>query len=247
MVTKVDHVQTYFEQPEQYLSRRTFEIRIRAETVKEWVGRSEGLRILDIGCGDGSISLPLLTETTRITLLDLSSNMLSIARSKVPLEIAENVETINQDFSAAHFESQSFDLIVCIGVLAHVNSPAEFIAKIVSLLKPGGSIVIECTDASHILTRMFSLFRKVCGLWRPTTYPLNAVSSRDVTKMLERYCMHPKATFRYVAPFPGCHRLFSQESLQKYNRQIFGAPGTNRNGWLGNAYLGLFTSDRSTL
>jgi ubiquinone/menaquinone biosynthesis C-methylase UbiE len=245
MVTKVDHVQTYFEQPEQYLSRRTFEIRVRAETVKEWAERSGDMRILDIGCGDGSISLPLLTERTRITLLDLSSSMLSIARSKVPPEIAENVETINQDFSAAKFEPQSFDLIICIGVLAHVNSPADFIAKIVSLLKPGGSIVLECTDSRHILTRMFSLFRKVCGLWKPTTYPLNAVSSADITKILGRYQMQPKATFRYVAPFPGCHRLFSQEALYKHTRRIFGTQGINRNGWLGNAYLGLFTVKQS--
>src|SRR6267143_3126338 len=154
MLTKVDQVQSFFEQPQQYLSRRAFEIQIRAETVKELVARSNEKRILDIGCGDGSISLPLLTETTRITLLDLSSSMLAIARSKVPPQVAENVETINQDFAAAQFVPQSFDVVLCIGVLAHVTDPADFIAKMVSLLKPGGCIIVECTDSQHFLTRM---------------------------------------------------------------------------------------------
>jgi 2-polyprenyl-3-methyl-5-hydroxy-6-metoxy-1,4-benzoquinol methylase len=241
MVTKVDHVQTYFEQPEQYLSRRSFEILVRSETVREWAGNSGDMQVLDIGCGDGSISLPLLREATRITLLDLSSSMLSIAKAKVPLELAENVETVNQDFSTAQFKPRSFDLIICVGVLAHVNSPAEFIAKIVSLLKPGGRIIIECTDSRHMLTRMFLLFRKVCAVWKPTTYALNAVSSADITKILGRYQMYQKAKFRYVAPFPGCHKLLSQDSLYKLTRQVFKRPGTNQNGWLGNAYLGLFT------
>ena len=124
MVTKVDHVQTFFEQPQKYLSRRDYEIRLRAETVKESARNSGDMRILDIGCGDGSISCPL-TETTRLTLLDLSSSMLTIARSKVPSDFAENVVTINQNFMTAEFQPQSMDLILCIGVLAHVPSPEE--------------------------------------------------------------------------------------------------------------------------
>ena len=112
MATKVDQVQSFFEQPERYLSRRSFEIRIRAETVKELAERSGYTRILDIGCGDGSISLPLLSAKRFVTLLDLSSSMLSIAKSRVHPGIAENVETINQDFTTAQLKPKSFDLIL---------------------------------------------------------------------------------------------------------------------------------------
>ena len=241
MLTKVDQVQSFFEQPQRYLSRRAFEIQIRAETVKELVTRSNEIRILDIGCGDGSISLPLLTETTRVTLLDLSSSMLAIARSKVPPQFRENVETINQDFAAAKFDPQSFDVVLCIGVLAHVADPVDFIAKMVSLLKPGGSIIVECTDAQHILTRMVAFFAKAWGIFRPTSYALNAVSYSETTEILERYHLHSKSTFRYAAPLPGSYRLFSQGFLYKSTRQIFGTPSANRNSWLGNEYIGLFT------
>jgi SAM-dependent methyltransferase len=50
------------------------------ETVQELVRLSGDARVLDIGCGDGSISLPLLTGKTSLTLLDLSAKMLSIAK-----------------------------------------------------------------------------------------------------------------------------------------------------------------------
>jgi ubiquinone/menaquinone biosynthesis C-methylase UbiE len=241
MVTKVDHVQTFFEQPQKYLSRRDYEIRLRAETVKESASNSGDMRILDIGCGDGSISLPLLTDTTRLTLLDLSSSMLAIARSKVPSEFAENVVTINQNFMTAEFQPQSMDLILCIGVLAHVPSPEEFLSKIVSLLKPGGTIIVECTDSDHILTRMIVLFTRFWSLFRPTTYPLNKVSSSDVTNILARHHLKPTATLRFAAAIPGIYRIFSQATLYKLTRQIFGKMGANRNAWLGNEYIGLFT------
>jgi len=168
--------------------------------------------------------------------------MLSIAKSRVPPEIAENVETINQDFTTAQLKPKSFDLILCIGVLAHVTSPADFIAKMVSLLKPGGSIIVECTDSRHFLSRMVFLFYKGWGLLRPTTYSLNAISYSEIMKILGDYQLQPKAKFRYAAAIPGSYRLFSQGSLYKFTRHIFGTPSANRNAWLGNEYIGLFTS-----
>jgi ubiquinone/menaquinone biosynthesis C-methylase UbiE len=242
MDPKVNQVQSFFERPEQYLNRRSFEIRIRAETVRELVEHCDDMRILDIGCGDGSVSLPLLTQTTRLTLLDLSSNMLSIARSKIPRGAAQNIETLNQDFSTAQFEPQSFDLVLCVGVLAHVVSPADFIAKMLSLLRPGGSIILECTDSRHIFTRMFSLVRKVCGLCKPKNYPLNDISYSEIRGILERHRLQPKATFRYLAAFPGSHRLLSQKSLYLLTRRAFGTLSANRNIWLANECIGLFSS-----
>ena len=90
-LTHLDQVRSLFEEPEWYFSRRAFDIRIRVETVQELVRLSGDARILDIGCGDGSISVPLLTGKTSLTLLDLSAKMLSIAKSKVPPGLSRNV------------------------------------------------------------------------------------------------------------------------------------------------------------
>jgi 2-polyprenyl-3-methyl-5-hydroxy-6-metoxy-1,4-benzoquinol methylase len=251
--TKVERVRAVFEDPDWYFSRRAFDIRIRAETVQELVRLRDDARILDIGCGDGSISLPLLTKNSRITLLDLSNSMLSIAKSKVPAELAGNIETVHQDFMEAKFAPQSFDLILCIGLLAHVVSPDECIKKMVSLLKPDGSLIVECSDASHFVTRFLShvykvksLF-KVTGLFKakPQTYHLNAVTYSEIVEKLESHQLHAKSTYRYSVPPVGVHRIFSQATLYRINRGLFGRLKTNRNAWLGNEYLSLFSRNSS--
>ena len=43
------------------------------------------------------------------------------------------------------------------GVLAHVVSPQDLIAKIASVLKPGGTLILECTNGYHLLDRVNQL------------------------------------------------------------------------------------------
>ena len=50
--------------------------------------------ILDIGCGDGSLSLPLLDDRSRLTLLDFSEGMLERARQNIPPGMNTRVEIV---------------------------------------------------------------------------------------------------------------------------------------------------------
>ena len=95
--SKIAGVKSYFEKPSRYLSRQA-DIRIRMDTVKEFTAGANATHLLDIGCGDGSISLPFLNSQTHLTLLDLSSSMASIARSRVPRHLAGNVEVRSENF-----------------------------------------------------------------------------------------------------------------------------------------------------
>ena len=245
MGTKVEAVRSVFEQPDWYFSRRAYDIRIRAETVKQMANLREGASVLDVGCGDGSVSMPLLARNTQVTMLDLSSAMLALARSKVPAELSGNVQIINRDFMDVTFAPESFDLILCIGLLVHVVSPAALIAKMVASLKPNGNIIIECSDAHHFASRLFSEMHRLKSLFRRSKYHLNAVPYSEVVKMMGAYGFRPKSAYRYSTPPPGVNRLFSQENMYKLNRGFFGKLGADRNQWMGNEYITLFTRDGS--
>ena len=135
MGPRIERVKNFFDQPF-YLERSRRVIAIRSMIVQEFLGPIDHSQILDLGCGDGSLSIPLLRETNEVTMVDLSSRMLEIAASRIPAELRNRVQLINlplQDF----LPSTPYDVVLCIGVLAHVPSIEGAIEKIAQCLRPG--------------------------------------------------------------------------------------------------------------
>ena len=242
--SKVEAVRSFFEQPQGYLQGRRFDIRVRAETVQELVEGTECGRILDIGCGDGSISLPLLTEKNHITLLDLSTAMTTAARNSIPERLAGNVDVVNDDFMKANLKPHSYDLILCLGVLAHVDSPPEFLARLASLLTPGGRVILEFTDCKHVTGALTRFYQWLCALRKPRRYALNAITFSYVSRLLPSNHLKQVGCFRYSWPSaPLLLKYMSQDTRYKLIRQIYGNAHRNRRRWLGNAYICLLKSD----
>jgi 2-polyprenyl-3-methyl-5-hydroxy-6-metoxy-1,4-benzoquinol methylase len=237
VTTKTEQAKLFFETPERYLDRREFDIRIRTETVQQFIeGRTLG-RILDIGCGNAAISLPLLTSQRRLTLLDISSNMLATARRGIPSHLVNNVDIINEGFMTARLEPGVYDLVLCIGVLAHVDSPVDVIGKVAQLLKPGGCGILEFTDSYHFMGRAVVMYHRLLNSIRPTTYSLNQIHEREILEICSKCGLKATAFYRYCLPPPGAHRLFDQETLYRLTRLMFGPLYRNRNKWLGNEFI----------
>src|SRR5437773_215132 len=92
-------VKAYFDQPSRYLHHR-FNVAVRAEIVRDFLKDLTSCNILDIGCGNGAISLQFLSPTNKLTLMDLSSEMLGIARESTPQHLQANVTYLQQDFQS---------------------------------------------------------------------------------------------------------------------------------------------------
>jgi 2-polyprenyl-3-methyl-5-hydroxy-6-metoxy-1,4-benzoquinol methylase len=246
MNKKIEKVKDFFTQAEQYLHvKGSFNIQIRAEAVADFVGDECITSILDIGCGDGTISLPLLRQDNQLTLLDISSTMLSIASSHVPPHLLSNVKMVNEDFILAELHPQTYDLILCLGVLAHVDSPMNVIAKMVSLLKPSGSIIVQNSNSQH-LVRYLSYFYSVLrnSLLRTSLppnqylYALNQLSDTKLMKTFRSHGLKLRRSYRYNVHIPGTGRLFPSDfkynkQMYKIVRKIYGNTMNNRLSWLG--------------
>ena len=245
--SKVREVRSFFEDPKRYLRLRGFDVKLRAETVQEMTDGLAFQSALDIGCGDGTISLPLLKAGYRLTLLDLSTGMTRLASSIVPAGLERNVEFVNEDFMKANLAPDSFDLVICIGLLAHVDSPADFLTKVGQVLKPGGALILEFSDCNHLTSRVLRAYQRICELRKPRPYPLNFLSARRVRQLLESRQLRLKSQFRYgLPPFPFINKRLTQDSLYSMVRRVFGNAKRNRNTLLGNEYILLLTNERSS-
>jgi cyclopropane fatty-acyl-phospholipid synthase-like methyltransferase len=236
--SKSDYVRQVFENAPHYLKSRRVDIRFRIEAVKRLASSIVWQRLLDIGCGDGSISLQLLTPASHLTLLDLSASMVSFAKKNVPDGLAGNVEVRNENFMLASFDSEPFDLIVTVGVMAHVDSPDAFLAKIKGLLRPGGSLIIEFTDSRHFVGQLGRFWGRLKEIAAPARYPTNRLSFSDIAPLFEKHDFSLVSAFRYSRiPLPAIDRILSPEIQYRIARMIFGGPSNNRNAWLGNEYI----------
>ena len=126
--------------------------------------------------------------------------MLELARTKIPADRLKDVDVINESFITAELAPQSFDLIVCVGVLAHVDSPAAVIAEIARLAKPGGSVIMEFTDSFHFSSVPIVLYQNVLKLLRPAAVHAESLSRRRVIGLCHGNSLRESALYRYGFP-----------------------------------------------
>jgi ubiquinone/menaquinone biosynthesis C-methylase UbiE len=232
------HVRHVFENTTRYLKSRNVDIRVRIDTASSFASSLKRERVLDIGCGDGSISLQLLTPGSFFTLMDISSSMIATAKNNIPNKFVTNVETRNENFASASFDGTRFDLVVAVGVMAHVDSPDTFLGKIREVLQPGGSLILEFTDAYHFIGTIGRWWSWMKELVRPARYPTNKLSFADVKKLLKHHHLKTKAVFRYSRmPIPGFNIIVNHAREFKLVQTLFGRAMNNRNAWMGNEYI----------
>ena len=92
--------------------------------------------VIDVGCGTGLASRPLLENAFRVTGVDVSAPMLAKARERYP-----SGTWVEGSAEALPFEPHTFDAAISAQALHHVDR-AKAVAEIVRVLKPGALIGI---------------------------------------------------------------------------------------------------------
>jgi ubiquinone/menaquinone biosynthesis C-methylase UbiE/DNA-binding transcriptional ArsR family regulator len=99
-------------------------------------------RVVDLGTGSGRM-LTLLGRNAKMSVgLDLSQNMLNIARANVTKAGLDKVELRHGDIFATRLPAQSADLVMVHQVLHYLSDPAAAVAEAARLVMPGGRLLI---------------------------------------------------------------------------------------------------------
>ncbi len=102
-------------------------------------------KVLDIGCGVGRWSLWLSPQVDSIVGVDISSNMLEIAKKTAILSDITNIKFFVVDDSLKIFKDNEFDLVICVWVLKYImdlDKLTQMIKEICRVTKVGGHVVI---------------------------------------------------------------------------------------------------------
>ena len=94
---------------------------------------------LEIGCGKGEFSRRLAERSARVLALDLSPEMIRIARANSASQ--SNIEFQTADVTTYDLPTEGFDCIASIATLHHLPL-GEMLRKMKAALKPGGVLLI---------------------------------------------------------------------------------------------------------
>lgn len=142
-----------------------------------WIcANAHGKRILDVGCSQGIVAFLLGREGRQIVGIDSDVRSIEEASRYLTAEaehVQGNVSFVAADYLTHDFGKARFDTVVLAEVLEHLVLPESFIEKALSLLSPGGRIVVTVPfgindfidhKATYYLLEPYRLLARHCEL-----------------------------------------------------------------------------------
>ncbi len=105
------------------------------------LGRVDGKKLLDVGCGDGAMAFELARQGATVTALDADPSMIAAARLRAKNE-ATHVQFVEGNAETLPFGDSTFDVVVAVTVLCFVQDAEHAVKEIARVLRPGGRLVI---------------------------------------------------------------------------------------------------------
>jgi 2-polyprenyl-3-methyl-5-hydroxy-6-metoxy-1,4-benzoquinol methylase len=163
-------------------SGASFYFQTRLKLACELAGASTG-RLLDCAAGSGEITCALL-ESGRFphaTIVDISPEMLQNARELLSSQVTNmQLEFVHSDIFNFKPSGSGFDLILCLGLIAHVGRLDVLLPHLKSMLMPSGRIILQTTLTDHAGTRIVRALTTPRELAQ-RGYRISWFSERDIT------------------------------------------------------------------
>lgn len=108
------------------------------------VNPPKGSIFLDVGCGSCAQSMRLARRGFHVQAVDFSESVLEMAESKVRFSGLNNkIKLQRENVLSFSFKDQSFDYILCWGVLMHISNIEKAVSELSRILKRGGTLIIS--------------------------------------------------------------------------------------------------------
>jgi SAM-dependent methyltransferase len=124
-------------------TRLAASMRESGEALVEKLGVTEGLDVLDLGCGDGTTAVPAAIVGANVLGVDIASNLVAAGNARAESLGLTNCRFQEGDASELNeLADDSFDLVVSIFGAMFAPRPFDVAKEVVRVTRPGGRIVM---------------------------------------------------------------------------------------------------------
>lgn len=109
--------------------------------IRRW-RKPTGTRALELGCATGRLSARLASLVPNLVAADIAPGALSTARERLGAG-SHGVALARLDARRLPFPSSTFDLVIALDLVEHLDSPTEFLEEVARVLRPGGRAILS--------------------------------------------------------------------------------------------------------
>ncbi len=152
-------------------------------------------KVLDYCCGDGKMTLFLAEHGAEAVGIDISDVSIQNAKTEsFKKKLDKQASFYTMDAENLKFENDYFDLILCSGVLHHLDVKKAY-PELMRVLKPDGKIIC---DEPLVYNPIFHLYRKMTPHLR-TEWEMRHILSRKDIKLAKKYFGKVETKFFHLA------------------------------------------------
>jgi ubiquinone biosynthesis O-methyltransferase len=153
------------------------------KNLKSLLSNQKKLKILDYGCGVGTLSTYLAKMGHNVYGVDISKKSIDVARVNARnghLDKNCTFDILDPDTFFKH-KQKSFDLICCIEVIEHLSEDVEILKKIAVLLNKNGTLILSTRSKNSLIYKLglINNFEKRVG-------HLRRYSDKSIVEVIEK-------------------------------------------------------------
>ena len=167
----------------------------------ELAGVGSGDTVLDLatGLGEPAYSAAAIVGEGQVIGVDISPEMLSLARERAKRGALPNVEYIEADARSLPFKDASFDVVTCKAGLMLMPEPERVLAEVKRVLRPGGQcamVVPGSPQETPMIGVAFGVIRNTLSLAPP---PAGTPNFYSLSKPGSVEALYERAGLSHVA------------------------------------------------
>jgi SAM-dependent methyltransferase len=118
-------------------------MRVSGEALVATLGVRPNMKVLDLGCGDGTTAIPAARQGAEVLGIDIAENLVAAGNRRAKALGLSNVTFEQGDASdLARVADESFDLVITVFGAMFAPRPSDVAKEMVRVTRPGGRIVM---------------------------------------------------------------------------------------------------------
>lgn len=155
--------------------------------------------VLDVGCGEGSVTIPLSKEVASVTAIDATDKMLEILDEKIKEQEINNIETIKDDVNYVTLEKYgNYDIVLASRVVNGIKSPKKVFSNLNEIANKYVFITLFGPNNWKLEKDFFKFFNKEYAGAPSYTILINLLAEMEIYANVVNLDVGPVRTYNTI-------------------------------------------------